>query len=49
MKIKHTDKECRYCKIKLDQSQNNLYAKRCSVNRQPIGTGIKIKKMKIAP
>jgi len=44
MKIKHTDKECRYCKIKLDQSQNNLYAKRCSVNRQPIGTGDKIKK-----
>lgn len=44
MKIKHTDKECRFCKIKLDQSQSNLYAKRCSVNRQPIGTGNKIKK-----
>ena len=44
MKIKHTAHKCPFCNIKLDQSQNNLYAKRCSVNRQPIGTGNIIKK-----
>ena len=44
MKIKHTEKICPFCKIKLDQSHSNLYAKRCSVSRQPIGTGNAIKK-----
>ena len=44
MKIKHTMKDCPFCKVKLDMSNRNLYAKRCSVNRQPIGTGDKVGK-----
>jgi len=42
-KIKHTTTKCQFCNTKVDLNRN-LYAKRCAVNRQPIGTAPKTNK-----
>jgi hypothetical protein len=42
-KIKHTTTQCPYCNTKVDLNRN-LYAKRCAVNRQPVGTAAKTNK-----